>query len=201
MELRQLHSFMAVAEELHFGRAALRLNLAQPAVSRHIQKLEEELQFKLFLRTKRRVQLTPAGTVYLSQLSTLFPQLSTAVEAASRVARGQTGALSLGFVGGATFDLLPAIVRTYRRQSPGVELILAEMPSAEQVQALKEKRIDAGILRPPVSGRELSQEIIAHQRLAIALHRDHHLAGRRILRLQMLAHESFILFPNSPKSH
>ena len=193
MELRHLRSFMAVAEELHFGRTATRLHLAQSALSRQIQQLEEELKFQLFFRTKRRVQLTAAGAVFLDQVRRVFGQMNEAIEAASRVAHGRTGILSIGFVGSATYDVLPAIVRTFRQRSPGVELTLSEMTTAEQLDALREKRIQVGFIRPPASGEGLVLETIAREPVVAALPSSHRLARGRTLPLQALSQEQFIL--------
>jgi DNA-binding transcriptional LysR family regulator len=200
MELRQLRSFIAVAEELHFSRAANRLHLAQSALSRQIQGLEQELKFQLFFRTKRRVQLTSAGTVFLEQARRIFAQLNEGVETAARVAHGRTGWLSVGFVGGATYDVLPAIVRAFRQRSPEVELTLSEMTTTEQLDALREKRVHIGFVRPPVSDEGLALETIMHEPIAVALPRGHRLARRRDIPLRALAREPFILFPHNPKA-
>jgi DNA-binding transcriptional LysR family regulator len=200
MELHQLCSFIAVAEELHFGHAATRLHLAQSALSRQIQQLEREFKFQLFFRTKRRVQLTAAGSVFLDQVRPVFAQLNDALEAASRVARGRIGWLSIGFVGGATYDVLPAIVRAFRQRSPEVELTLSEMTTTEQLDALREKRVHIGFVRPPVSDEGLALETIMHEPIAVALPRGHRLARRRDIPLRALAREPFILFPHNPKA-
>ena len=201
MELRQLHSFIAVAEELHFGRAASRLHLSQPALSRQIQQLEQELKFQLLFRTKRRVQLTPAGTVFLGRVRWIFAQLNDTVEAASRIASGKTGWLSIGFVAASSYDLMPAIVRAFRQRSPEVELTLSEMSTAEQLEALREDRIHIGFVRPSVTDEGLTLETIVRQPLVVALPSEHYLARRRTLPLQSLANEPFILFPHHHKAH
>src|ERR1700722_17695707 len=126
MELRSLDRFITVAEELHFGRAAERLHIAGSALSRHIQKLEEDLQFDLFNRTNRRVQLTPAGVVFLDQSRSLTGSFRLAVSAARRIAEGKSGFIRVGFVSAALCELLPHVLRSFRKQWPDVELGLFE---------------------------------------------------------------------------
>jgi len=198
MELRHMRSFVAVAEELHFGRAAERLHLAQPALSRQIQNLEQDLGVLLFFRTKRRVQLTDAGAVFLDQVRSVFNCVDEAIQAAQRGARGQSGWLEIGFVGSATYDVLPAAINAFRQQFPQVELRLAQMTTTEQVAALHEKRIHVGFLRPPVWGEGLALETIAREPLVVVLPSKHRLTKRRSIPLKALAGERFVLFPNRP---
>src|SRR5260370_6630113 len=113
MELRQLRYFVAVAEELHFGHAARRLRIAQPALSRHVQALERELEVMLLLRNRRRVQVTPAGQVFLERSRLLLSRPEDAIVAAQRVSEGTSGSLKLGFVGSPTYDAIPAILRAF----------------------------------------------------------------------------------------
>lgn len=199
MELRQLRYFVAVAEELHFGRAAERLHLAQPALSRQIQNLEHELGVQLFFRTKRRVQLTPAGAVMLDQARSVLARADEAAQAAKLAARGRTGWLAIGFVGSATYDVLPASLQMFRQRSPGVEISLAEMTTADQIAALREKRIHVGFVRPPVKADELALETIAREPVLVALPSGHPLARRREVPLKSLAGEGFVLHPRHPR--
>lgn len=199
MELRQLRYFIAVAEELHFGRAAQRLHLAQPALSRQIQNFEHELEIQLLFRTKRRVQLTAAGAVMLDQARSVLTRAEQAVRAAQLAARGRTGWLGVGFVGSATYDMLPASLKLFRQRSPGVEVTLSEMTTAEQVQALHEKRIHVGFVRPPVRAEGLALETIAREPILVALPRGHRLAHRATIPLRSLAGEEFILHPREPR--
>ncbi|MCX7635948.1 MAG: LysR family transcriptional regulator, partial [Syntrophales bacterium] len=122
MELRHLHYFIAVAEELHFGRAARRLNISQPPLSQQIKQLEEELSLRLFERTRRRVTLTPAGVAFLEEARRIIAMTEEAVRRTVRADRGETGQLSVGFIGSANYSILPRAIRAFRRCYPDVQL-------------------------------------------------------------------------------
>src|SRR4030095_3718154 len=126
MELRHFRYFVAVAEELHFGRAATRMHVAQPALSRQIRNLEDEMELRLFERDRRRVALTAAGGVFLDEVKRLLEQLERAVEAARRAARGERGTLRIAFVPAVAYTGLPEIVRAFRQRLPDVEVRLQE---------------------------------------------------------------------------
>lgn len=119
MEFRALRYFVAVAEELHFGRAARRLHISQPPLSQQIRKLEGELGVELFRRTRRRVELTHAGAIFLEQVRPLIADAGHAVHAARRASRGELGRLTIGFIHAASYMLLPAILRRFRLRAPG----------------------------------------------------------------------------------
>jgi len=199
MELRHLRYFLAVAEELHFGRAAARLHIAQPPLSQQIRQLERELGFDLFLRTNRRVRLTDAGRAFRAEAQALLDRLGRAAVAAGRVARGESGALAVGFVASATYALLPALYRRFHERHPDVALTLAEMSTAEQVEALRAGRIQLGLARPPVGDETLAVEPLVDEPLVVALPTRHRLAPRRALALRTLASEPFVLFPSQPR--
>ncbi|MED3150925.1 LysR family transcriptional regulator, partial [Bacillus thuringiensis] len=150
MELRHLQYFVVVAEELHFGRAAARLQMTQPPLSQQIQQLEKEMGVTLFSRTKRKVELTEAGEMFLKEVKKAFEQIEKAVEVAQSAQRGEVGSLSIGFVGAAIYDILPSIVREYRKKFPRVSVALHELSTPDQVHALHDNRIDIGFLRPPI---------------------------------------------------
>jgi DNA-binding transcriptional LysR family regulator len=137
MELRHLRYFVAVAEELHFGRAAARLHVAQPPLSRQIRDLEEELGATLFDRTRRAVALTVAGTAFLEDVRRVFESVERATAAARRAHRGESGILRIGYVGAVAYSGLPEIVRAHRACFPGVEIRMQEMSPARQVEALR----------------------------------------------------------------
>jgi len=201
MDFRSLLEFAVVAEELHFGRAAKRLNTVQPAVTRRIQKLEEELQFQLFHRSNRRVQLTTAGSVFLQDSRSLLASLDAAVRHGRLTAQGSTGWINIGFVGSAILELLPAILLSFREHSPEVRLTLSDMTSVEQLLALQQNRIHVGFIRGPVSlERALHFETVAREPLVVALPKNHPLAKQSRIQTKMLASEGFILFPHHPMS-
>lgn len=199
MELRHLRYFLAVAEELHFGRAAARLHIAQPPLSQQIRQLERELGYDLFLRTQRRVRLTEAGAAFREEARGLLDRLEQAKAAAGRIARGEAGALAVGFVASATYALLPRLYRRFRARHPEVALALEEMSTAEQVDALRAGRIQLGLARPPVGDDALAAEPLADEPLVAALPVRHPLAARKELPLRALAHEPFVLFPRRPR--
>ena len=199
MELRQLRYFAAVAEELHFGRAAERLRIAQPALSRQIQALEKELLVQLLLRNRRRVQITVAGQVFLDRARAILARANDAVLAAQRASGGASGTLNLGFVGSATYDVLPGVLRAFRQVAPDVDLTLSEMTVHAQIEALTEKRIDIGLLRLPVKTEGLVFRTISREPLYVALPASHRLAQLPALRLRALAEEPFVLYPDHPR--
>jgi DNA-binding transcriptional LysR family regulator len=196
MEFRQLKYFIAVAEELHFTRAAARLKMAQPPLSFQIRQLEKELEVTLFERTKRKVALTSAGHVFLHEAYRLVGSASAAIRAAQRAYRGETGRLNLGFVGSAAYRLLPALVRRYRVEYPDVQLALHEMSSAQQGEAFEAGRIDVGLVHPPVrEDLNVIVETILREPLVVALPDHHPLASHAKVPLEKLANEDWILFP------
>ncbi len=176
MELRHLRYFVAVAEELHFGRAAQRLQMAQPPLSQQIRQLEQELGVELLYRTKRTVRLTEAGLAFLHQARQILVQSEQAIEVAQRASRGEVGRLAIGFVGSATYSLLPTAVRSFRHQFPDVRLMLHEMTTSEQIEALHDDRIQVGFIRPPISDDKLSVETVLQESFVAVLPEAHPLA-------------------------
>ena len=154
IELRHLRYFAAVAEELHFGRAAQRLHLAQPPLSQQIRRLEEILGYPLFERTSRSVSLTAAGQVFLERAQRTLRNVQRDLEETRSVGRGEVGSLHIGFVGSAMLTILPAIFRSYRESYPGVRLHLHESFTAKVIEELQNGTLDAGLLRDgdPVEG-------------------------------------------------
>jgi DNA-binding transcriptional LysR family regulator len=199
MELRQMRYFVAVAEELHFGNAARRLRIAQPALSRQVQALEKELMVQLLLRNRRRVQITPAGQVFLDRARLILARVEDAVLAVQRASGGVSGSLNLGFVGSATYDVLPAVLRAFRQSAPGVDLTLSEMTVHAQLEALIEKRIDVGLLRLPAKTEGLVFRTVSREPLYVALPSAHRLAQLPAMRLSTLAGEPFVLYPDHPR--
>lgn len=195
MELRHLRYFVTVAEELHFGRAAQRLQMAQPPLSQQIRQLEAELDVQLLYRTKRTVRLTDAGQVFLREARHLLLQADQAIAIAQRADRGEVGRLILGFVGSATDSILPVILKAFRQRFPHVQLILHEMTTAEQVEALHNNRIQLGFLRPPLNDEDLILETVLQESLMVALPEAHPLATQTQVSLVSLAEQPFVLSP------
>ncbi|MCF3933775.1 LysR family transcriptional regulator [Acuticoccus sp. M5D2P5] len=194
IETRLLRSFATVADELHFGAAARRLNIAQPALSRQIQQLEARLGVTLLDRTARRVSLTAAGRAFLARARRVLADLDEAAAEARRVAEGQEGAIRVGFIHSSTYGIAPQIIRHFREHYPLVVLDLHEMPIDQQLAALLDGTIDVGILRPPLADPRLATRVLAEERFVIALPRGHPLAERERVTLRALAGERFILF-------
>ncbi|MBE9193437.1 LysR family transcriptional regulator [Gloeocapsopsis crepidinum LEGE 06123] len=195
MELRHLHYFIAVAEELHFSRAAQRLRISQPPLSQQIRGLEDELGVKLFERTKRQVHLTEAGKVFLERSYGVLAQLEQAIAVTQQIGRGEVGRLAIGFVGSATYTVLPDVLSVFRAQFPAVELRLHELTTQEQIQALYHKQVDVGIVRSAIIEPGLSVECILQETLVLALPETHPLSTQTQVSLSSLADELFILFP------
>lgn len=195
MELRHLRYFVTLAEELHFGRAAEKLHIAQPPLSQQIQQLEAELGFQLFHRTKRTVQLTAAGQVFLSEVEAIMRQLNRAVQIGRQTSRGEMGQLAIGFVSSTAYNILPPILRKFRTRVPGVNLELHEMTTDRQLQWLREGQIDVGFLRPPIEEDIFNYEIVFEEPLVVALPETHLIANQSSVSLRSLSNELFILFP------
>jgi DNA-binding transcriptional LysR family regulator len=185
---------VTLAEELHFGRAAERLHIAQPPLSQQIRQLETELGFELFHRTKRKVQLTEAGQVFLDEVQQIFKQLEQAIQVGRQTSRGEMGQLVVGFVSSAPYNILPKILRSFRSSVPEVRLELHELTTNEQFRWLRESRIDVGFVRPPVEDT-FNFETIFQESLMVALPDTHLLAHQSDVCLRSLKNEPFILFP------
>ena len=153
LELRQLRYFIAVAEELHFGRAALRLHMTQPPLSQTIQALEELLGSPLFMRNRRAVALTPAGEALLPEARRMLLQASQMPELVRRAGAGEAGRIALAFVSSADYSVLPPFLRSYRAAYPQVKITLQEATTDRQVDDLLHARIDAGLLIAPLSDK------------------------------------------------
>jgi len=197
MDLRRLRYFTTVAEERHFGRAARRLRIAQPPLSRQIQALEEELGFRLFERSSRHVRLTPAGEALLAGTPRVFEAVDLAIRDARRAAAGQAGRLVVGYPSSVAFTGLVEILRAFRARSPDVEVVLRELPPQEQIDALLDGRMDVGFVRAPVDQPELATRIVRRETLVVALPEDHPLAKRERIPLELLTREPFVTFPRT----
>jgi DNA-binding transcriptional LysR family regulator len=197
MELRHLRYFVAVGEEQHYGRAARRLRVAQPALSRQIQDLEEELGFKLFERLPRGVKLSTAGRLFLEDARRILQELSEAAVRADRVARGQSGTLRIGFAENASWrGVVPDSFRRFREQQPDAELQLQPAASLAQLGAIKSGRLDAGFVNfMPKADPDLDQLLVAINHVELATAKRHPLTKLKKLRLRDLTDTPFVWFP------
>lgn len=194
MEHRHLRYFVAVAEELHFTRAAARLNIAQPHLSQEIRKLEEEIGVTLFARSKRHVELTPAGRVFLDRVNVVLDAKDDAVRAAQRASRGETGTLSVAFVTSASFDLLPKALARFRRSHPDVEVLVEDHFSDPAVEAVQAGRLDACIAHPPRTlDPSIEVEDLYYEDLVALLPADHALANQPSVSLKRLMSETWLI--------
>jgi DNA-binding transcriptional LysR family regulator len=194
-EIWQLRYFIAVADRLHFGRAAAALHISQPPLSRAIRALEASLGIALFTRTRRRVELTPEGARLLEEARRTLAQLERAVLELRAMACGEQGRLRIGFVSLADFGVLPGLLKAYKSARPGVTLALREMLSPEQSAALAAGDLDFGLLLPPVPDA-LEHVVVQRERFVAALPAQHRLAKQRgPLAMGALAGESFVMVP------
>ncbi|UZD69339.1 LysR family transcriptional regulator [Brucella sp. JSBI001] len=196
VDLRQLRQFIAVAEELHFHRAAARLSMSQPPLTTAIRKLEEEIGVELIERGNRTLGLTAAGRVFLDEARQTLLQAERSVAAAQETAAGRTGFVRLGYVGSALYGRLPDAIRAFRESHPEVRLELLEATTAQQVERIREGGMDAGLLIPSVpDAGDLSFQPFDTDRLCIALPHSHALATTRSISVGDLANENFVLWP------
>jgi DNA-binding transcriptional LysR family regulator len=197
MELRHLRYFVAVGEEQHFGRAARRLRVAQPALSRQIQDLEAEVRFKLFERLPRGVRLSAAGKLFLEDARRILQEVNEAAERAGRVARGRSGTLRVGFTENASWQgVVPESFRRFRELHPDADLELQPAASLEQLEALRAGRLDAGfIFNMPRGDPDFDQLPVATQQIELAVPKGHPLTKLKKLRLRDLTEARFVWFP------
>ncbi len=179
------------------------MHIVQPALSRQIQALEEELGLRLFKRDRRRVALTPAGAVFLEETRSLLDHVARAVDAAKRADRGELGSLRIGYVPAMVSTGLPEMVRRFRERYPDVDVQLQEMTPALQVESLLRERVDVGFVRGPIHEPALETQTVLEEPLVAALPSGHRLGRHKRLRLAMLADEPFVLQARSfgPGSH
>ncbi|UYT23220.1 putative transcriptional regulator [Pseudomonas paraeruginosa] len=200
LELRHLRYFIAVAEELHFGRAAERLGISQPPLSQQIQALEEEIGARLFERTNRRVELTDAGRLFLDESRQVLAQVDKAVLLARRAHLGELGELKIGFTSSAPFtSTIPSSIHAFRKAYPEVHLDLQEMSSRQVLRALLEESLQVGVIRPLALPDTVHSVELFREPLVAVLRADHPLAAGSEdgLAIAALAEEPFVFFPRS----
>lgn len=198
IELRQLHQFVAVAEELNFRRAALRLHMSQPPLSNAIKRIEEEVGKPLFDRGRRHVRLTPVGEIFLREARRTLAQAAHGMRLAQRASDETAGSLRLSFVASAALGPLPDLVRRFRQAYPGVEVLLDSDTTGGQLQALRRGATDIALIVAPLQdAKGLAVDHFREEKIVIALPSWHPLASRKSIQLSQVASESFISFPFS----
>src|SRR5262249_8486884 len=193
MELRHLRYFCVLAEQLHFTKAALLLNVAQPALSHQIKQLEEELGTQLVERTNRRVRLTAAGEVFRERAAQILEQIDQAALATARVGQGEAGNLVIGVVSTAVCSVLPELLRSIRRDAPHISIDIREMEPAEQVDALRRETIDIGLLFLAIQDPAFDSLVVSRERLIMALPTGHPAGSAAKVRLNDLQTETFLI--------
>jgi DNA-binding transcriptional LysR family regulator len=202
MELRHLRSFAVLAEERHFGRAAARLHIAQPALSQQIKQLERELGVALFTRSTRRVEPTHAGLRFTEHAQTVLRDVARAEVEMEMLAAGHGGRVSVGFIGTATYDVLPRVALQVRRELPDVELELrGELLTPQLLAGLTDRTFDLALVRPSAfNGEGLTLRHLRSEPMVAVLPAHHPLAGSRRIELARLAGETFVMHPSGHRS-
>lgn len=200
MDLRRLRYFVAVAEELHFGRAAERVHVVQSAISQQVKLLEEEFGFALFERSRNRVSLTVPGEIFLPEAKDILRRADEAIRRARASAGGSVGRLAIGFVDNALWSILPPILSDFRAARPGIELTLRPLARNEQIEALRAGVIDIAILPSPPPGPGFETALLAGAPLLAALPAGHRLSGLNSIPLAALAAEPWVAFPPMMRS-
>ncbi|MBS1205302.1 MAG: LysR family transcriptional regulator [Proteobacteria bacterium] len=195
IELRHLRYFIAVAEELHFGHAAARLNISQPPLSQQIQLLEQQVGARLLARTNRSVALTPAGKQFLADSRQILSLVDEAAARAARLHQGETGELRIGFTSSAPFiKAVSDTLSSFRQRYPDVHIQTREINTREQIAPLNEGALDLGLMRNTPLPETLTWEVVLREPLLAMIHRDHPLAARKAVSLKELAQEPFVFF-------
>lgn len=195
MELRQLRYFVAAAEEEHFGRAAARVHISQPPLSQQIQALEVELGVDLFDRVGRGVRLTRAGAEFLVHAREVLRHSERAVEMAQRASRGEIGRLAVGFVGSLAFTYVPWLIREFRSRYPDIGVSLHELTIAQQTDWFADRRLQIGLLRPPLEVPGVELEIVLREPFVLAIPNSHPLARLNPVPVAALRDEPLIMLP------
>src|SRR6266436_2570474 len=204
MELRQIRSFLSIAETLHFGRTAELIHLSQPALSLQIKALEEEVGVRLFERNRRKTTLTAAGLAFRDDAAAALSQLEQAMRSARLAANGKLGLLRIGFISTVGSEIVPNIVRQFRELNPEVEFSLRAIPTADQVQMLESGSLDIGFFRLPIGGHSALEVVTVHrERFVLVVPASHKLATRKRVRLSEVSGQNFVLYERTyaPEFH
>ncbi|MFJ4346469.1 LysR family transcriptional regulator [Pseudomonas sp. NPDC089401] len=196
-ELSQLRCFTTVATELNFRRAAQRLNMTQPPLSRQIQLLEHALGVELFTRTTRTVALTAAGRAFFVEAQNLLERAQQAAASARRFAEGDIGTVNVSFVGSAVYEFLPKVIAEARLKQPQVKIELSEMNTYQQHEALRARRVDLGIVRAPLLESGYANECLVREPFVLAVHRSHRLANADSVSIHDLDAQPFLMYAHS----
>jgi DNA-binding transcriptional LysR family regulator len=198
MELRQIRSFLSIAETLHFGRTAELIHLSQPALSLQIRALEEEVGVRLFERNRRKTTLTAAGLAFREDASGVVSQLDQAIRRARLAADGKLGHLRIGFISTAGNEIVPNLVRRFRESSPAVVFSLRNIVTAEQIQMLSAGSLDIGFLRLPIGEHPELEVVEVHREpFVVVTPKSHRLAKRKTVALHELSGETFVMYERS----
>jgi DNA-binding transcriptional LysR family regulator len=195
MELRQIRSFLSIAETLHFGRTAELIHLSQPALSLQIRALEEEVGVRLFERNRRKTTLTAAGVAFRDDAAAALLQLQQAIRRAKLAANGKLGLLRIGFVSTVGSEIVPNIVREFRKSNPQVEFSLRNILTVEQVRMLESGSLDVGFVRMPVGEDAVLDVVTVHREpFVLVVPSSHKLAKRKRVRLREVAGQDFVMY-------
>ncbi|MBL4802715.1 MAG: LysR family transcriptional regulator [Emcibacter sp.] len=196
---RSLTYFIAVAEEKNIGRAAKRLNISQPPLSRQIQKLENELGVTLFNRTPKGVELTEAGALFLVEAQNICSVIDRATERTQRAGKGKLGRLDIAIFGSGILNNIPKILLTYKNAYPDVKVVLHTMEKAEQIEALRQRRINVGFNRLLTPLPDISFELITTEKLFLAINENHPYAKQDIIPAYVLGENPLVLYPTGTR--
>lgn len=196
MDLRQLKYFLAVAEELNIGRAAIRLHISQPPLTRQIKALEDELGVDLFVRTVKGVELTQAGEMFKEEASNIRMLVEAGIDRVQRAGAGKLGRLDVAIFGSAIYDIIPKLLQEFRHRLPGVNVVLHTMTKNEQIEALRQRRITVGFNRMTPPEPDIGHELVTEEPLYAVLPLGHPEAAQAALPFDTLAQMPLVLFPN-----
>lgn len=199
MEFRHLRYFLALSDELNFGRAAKRLHISQPPLTRQIHQLEEEFGTELFVRTPKGVELTEAGRLFREEATKILALAQRTAERTQMAGLGQLGRLDVGIFGSAVLNVIPRLILEFRRQYPDVDIHLHNMKRPEQIEALKEGRLTVGFVRVFPDAPDMAVETVLKERLMVAINRDNELSRSREIPVLAFENQPLILFPSSPR--